>query len=157
MSQNAPFQIETDPWGRLTLINGDGQRHEGIELIRAFPLTDPDRWLILVAQDGRELLCVENPASLPAELRQTLRAALAQRELVPIILRVRHVSSDAAPSDWDVLTDRGPTRFTLQGDDDLRRLDGDGLLIRDTQGMRYLIPRVSRLDRASRRWLDRHL
>lgn len=156
MSRTDAFQLETDGWGRLNLIDAEGRRHEGVELVRAFPLTDPEHWLVIVGGDGRELVCIQDPAALPAEPRRLLIETLALRELVPIVLRVRHVSSDGSPSDWDVITDRGPTRFTLQGDDDLRRLEGDGLLIRDAKGMRYRIPCVAKLDRASRRWLERH-
>lgn len=157
MSRTDTFQLETDAWGRLNLIDADGRRHEGVELVRAFPLTDPDHWLVIVGGDGRELVCIPDPAALSAEMQRLLRETLACRELVPIVLQVRHVSTDASPSDWEVITDRGPSRFTLQGDDDLRRLEGDGLLIRDAKGMRYRIPCVSKLDRGSRRWLERHL
>jgi hypothetical protein len=153
----APFAIETDPFGRLVLVARDGERHVGVELVSAFPLTDPDRWLVAVDAAGREVACIEDPAALPGPLREALRAALGRRELVPVLQRVVRVSAEAPPSEWEVVTDRGRTCFTLQSEDDLRRLDGDGLLIRDAQGMRYLVPSVSRLDRASRRLLERHL
>jgi hypothetical protein len=154
---DAPFSLETDPFGRLVYAARDGTRHVGVELVRAFPLSDPEGWIIVVDADGREVAGIADPGTLPPSLREALRAAMARRELVPVLVRIRDVSAEAPPSEWDVDTDRGRTRFTLLSEDDLRRLGDDGLLIRDAQGMRYLVPALSRLDRASRRWLERHL
>ena len=64
----------------------------------------------------------------------------------------------ADPSQWRVVTDRGPTAFMIEdADNDVRRLGPNRILLVDTHGIRYLIPDVRQLDGASRRILDRYL
>lgn len=152
-----PFKLALDDFGRLVLTTGDGRRHVGVEPVRAFPLSDPDRWIALVDADGNELACVEDPSGLPEELRRRLEEELARREFVPVIERIVRVSAPHPPAEWEVLTDRGPTRFTFNSEDDLRRLGPRRALIVDARGMRYEVPDVASLDPESRRVLDRHL
>ena len=127
----APFSLAQDPWGRLVLTNPDGTQHVGVVPVRAFPIGYPKGWLILCDKEGRELHCLEDATTLPAELRGLLDEALAQREFVPIICRVRKVSSYLEPAEWEVDTDRGPTRFVLKSEDDVRRLGPYRALILD--------------------------
>ena len=54
-------------------------------------------------------------------------------------------------------TDRGDTSFVLKGEDDIRRLGRNALLIVGGQGVQYSVPDMSALDRASRRLLERFL
>jgi len=94
---------------------------------------------------------------LPAGLRLLLQEELAAREFNPVLRRVVSVSSFSTPSTWSVETDRGPTRFVLKTEEDIRRLERGRLLITGSQGIVYLIPDVQALDRASRRLLERFL
>ena len=48
------FQLERDAFGRLVLIDAQGERHAGVVPVRAFPLTAPSAGLSLVGSDGRE-------------------------------------------------------------------------------------------------------
>jgi len=54
-------------------------------------------------------------------------------------------------------TDRGPTRFVLKTEDDVRRLGPYRALIIDAQGVRYLIPDTRDLDAYGRRAVERYL
>lgn len=152
-----PFGLVHDAWGRLVLIDADGRRHAGVEPVRAFPISDPRRWISLCDVHGRELVSVESLDALSPSVREILEDELAQREFVPIIQRIVRVSGETSPSDWDVLTDRGPTRFTLDAEDDVRRLGSHRVLITDAQRLRYQVPDTRELDHASRRILDRYL
>jgi hypothetical protein len=151
------FSLSQDEWGRLVLIDSEGHQHVGVEPVRAFPLTEPDRWIALCDPDGHEVLFIESMDEVPGETRRILNEELALREFVPTITRIVRVSGDAFPADWDVETDRGPTRFTLDSEDDVRRLGPHGVLISDARKMRYQIPDTRTLDAASRRVLERYL
>jgi uncharacterized protein DUF1854 len=151
------IDLHRDAWGRLVLIDAHGHRHVGVEPIRAFPLTDPAHWISICDSSGQELVCVEDPALLSAGVRQMLEEELAQREFVPVIQRVVRMKSEAAPYDWEVETDRGPTRFVLNSDDDVRRLGPHSALMIDAQGIHYLVSDIRSLDAASRRILERYL
>jgi ABC-type multidrug transport system ATPase subunit len=127
------------------------------EPVRSFPISAPRFGVALCDAHGRELAWVESLDDLPPELRHLIEEALALRELMPILKRVVRISAPMEPSEWQVETDRGPTRFVLNSEDDVHSLDGSRALIKDAQGLRYLIPDLERLDATSRRLLERYL
>src|SRR4051812_36230831 len=102
--------LEVDAWGHLILHTPDG-RFPNVEPIRAFPITEPSSWIAFCDAEGREILCLESMEGLVPEARRILEDELALREFVPTIERVVRVSAEGTPCDWEVDTDRGPTRF----------------------------------------------
>ncbi len=154
---SAAFGLNLDAWGRLVLIDSEGTRHVGVEPVRAFPLSDPGHWISLCDAHGREIVCVENPSTLPETTRRLLEEELERRQFVPVIQRIVRTTSDPLPADWDVVTDRGRTRVTIKSLDDLRRLGPDRVLLTDARGLRFQIAGISALDATSRRILERHL
>ena len=151
------FALERDAFGRLVLTDADGVRHEGVVPVRAFPLGAPDEGLSVIGADGHELAWVDSLDDLPAPLRALLVEELAQREFSPDIHRIDSVSTFATPSIWHVQTDRGPTQLTLKGEEDIRRLGPTTLLIASGDGVSFVVRDVGRLDRHSRRLLERFL
>lgn len=152
-----PLPLTRDPHGRLRWTAADGTVHEAVTPVRAFPLTAPMDGIALMGADGHELAWIDRLDDLPDATRTLVEAELASREFMPEIRRLRQVSSFATPSTWTVETDRGETRFILKGEEDIRRLGAATLLISDRHGVQYLIRDLSRLDRASRRLLDRFM
>lgn len=153
----AAISLEYDPFGRLVLSDAAGRRHVGVEPIRAFPLSDPQRSVSVCNAEGVEVLWIEDLKALPAAARQLIEDELNRREFMPIIERVVRVSSNADPSRWEVVTDRGTTEFMLKNEDDVRRIGPHGAILLDSAGMRYLVPDTKQLDAASRRVLERYL
>lgn len=151
------LNLERDAHGALVLTTADGQRHEGVLPVRAFPLSAPGEGLSLVGADGRELAWIDAADALPPAQRALLATELAQREFLPVIQRIRAVSTFSTPSTWQVETDRGPTTLVLKGEEDIRRLAGAALLITDQQGLAFAVRDRFALDRASRRLLERFL
>ncbi|MBI3836642.1 MAG: DUF1854 domain-containing protein [Planctomycetia bacterium] len=151
------FALQNDAWGRLVLIDGNGKSHEGVEPVRDFPISDPDHWISICDAQGRELVSVKDLGAISPATREFLERDLARREFVPLIRRVVGVPADTEPTEWEVETDRGPTKFLLNSADDVRRLGPDRALVIDTQGIRYLIEDLRQLDAASRRILERYL
>ncbi|MEP6723162.1 MAG: DUF1854 domain-containing protein [Variovorax sp.] len=151
------FQLERDDFGRLVLVDAEGERHVGIVPVRAFPLTAPDQGLSLVGSDGREQVWIDRIDQLPAAMRAVLEADLVARDFAPILQKLHRVSSFGVPSTWHVNTDRGETSFVLKAEEDIRRLEGGALLIGSAHGVQFRIPDVKALDRGSRRLLERFL
>ena len=151
------FSLENDAWGRLVLLDELGHRYVEVEPVRAFPISDPTRWVSICDPDGRELVQVESLDDLSAATRQTLLEELSRREFLPIIRRIVRVATETIPALWEVETDRGPTVFTLDGEENVRRLGHDRALIIDARGIRYLIADTKSLDAQSRRILERYL
>jgi len=152
-----PFQLTRDPHGRLLLTAPDGSEHAGVQPVRAFPLAAPAEGIALMGTDGHELAWIDHLDDVPDVTRKLIEAELASREFMPEIHRLRQVPTFATPSTWTVETDRGETRFILKGEEDIRRLGAAALLISDSHGVQYLIRELSRLDKTSRRLLDRFM
>ena len=94
---------------------------------------------------------------LSEDVRTLILDEIASREVMPTILSIAAVSTYSTPSTWDVMTDRGATKFVLKGEEDIRRLVGAELIITDSHGMRFYIADMMLLDKNSRRILDRFL
>jgi len=157
MSAPTAFQLQRDAFGRLVLTNAEGERHEGVLAVRAFPIAAPDEGVSLVDGDGHELAWIERLSTLDAATRALVEQALEQREFMPVLRRLLSVSSFGMPSTWEVETDRGPTSFVLKGEEDIRRLSAELLIVNDAHGVQYLIRDLGAMDRASRKLLDRFL
>ena len=154
---NANFQLERDSYGRLVLTAENGERHEGVTPVRAFPIAAPDEGISLVNFEGHEVGWAERIADLPDGVRGLIEEELASREFVPEIERIASVSSFACPSIWQVQTNRGAAELTLKGEEDIRRLSRTRLLIADSHGIQFLVRDLNELDRQSRKLLDRFL
>ena len=151
------FRLERDEFGRLVLTTADGERHAGVAPVRAFPVQAPDEGISLMTGDGHEVAWIPSPAALAPQLRALLVEELQGREFMPEIRAIRSVSSYATPSTWQVSTDRGDTSFVLRGEEDIRRIGQDTLLIADSHGIHFLLRYLHGLDRQSRKILDRFL
>jgi hypothetical protein len=151
------FKLGRSVSGRLVLTTAEGRAHEGVVVVRAFPIGAPDEGFALVSAEGRELAWFDRLDDLAPEVRGLVEEELAGREFMPVIQQLHRVSSFATPSTWDVETDRGETSLVLGGEEDIRRLGRDALLIEDIHGIHYLIRDLGKLDRTSRKLLDRFL
>jgi hypothetical protein len=151
------FGLSHDAWGRLVLIDADGRRFVGVEPVRAFPITHPRQWVSICDAEGRELVLLETLDELAPAIRATIEDELSLREFVPIIAQIERISADSFPSEWDVTTDRGATRFTVETEEDIRLIAPRRVMITDSRRLRYQVPDVAQLDRASRQLLERFL
>mgnify|MGYP000075298221 CR=1 FL=1 len=150
-----PHQLERDVLGRLVLIDSNGVRHVGIHPVRAFPITAPGAGIGIMNQEGKELYWYPDVATIPEAELGLIEEELAAREFMPVIEKITRVSTYATPSIWDIETDRGPTRIRLKGEEDIRRIAGNTLLIADSNGMQFLIKDSTELDKVSKKLLDR--
>ena len=151
------FRLQRQPTGQLVLIDAQGQAHVGVVPVRAFPLAAPDEGISLVSTEGHELAWIEHLQAVPLAMRTLLEEELALRDFVPEISRLQSVSTFGTPSIWTVETDRGVTSFILKGEEDIRRLGRNALLIAGSEGVQYSVRDMTALDRASRRLLERFL
>src|SRR5262249_9784833 len=146
---SANFGLERDQWGQLVFIGADGKRLEKVGPTALFPISEPERWVLIRSADWDEMGCVGDSGKLPTDVWQLLKEELAQREFVPVIERIVRVSGNSEPCEWQVETDRGPTRFVLKSEEDVRRIGEQQILILDAHGTRYHIPDLSAVDAKS--------
>jgi hypothetical protein len=136
-------------------VDSHGTRHIGGHPVRAFPITAPGVGIGIMDQSGKELFWYPDVALIPEIELGLIEEELAAREFMPVIEKITRVSTFATPSIWDIETDRGPTRIRLKGEEDIRRIAGNTLLIADSNGMQFLIKDATQLDKVSKKLLDR--
>ena len=156
MSQyQKPHTLERDGLGRLVLIDANGVKHIGVYPVRAFPITAPNAGISIMDQSGKELCWFDGSAAISEGELALIQEELTAREFMPVIEKITRVSTFATPSIWDIETDRGPTRIRLKGEEDIRRIAGNILLIADSNGLQFLIKDSTQLDKVSKKLLDR--
>jgi hypothetical protein len=146
-----------DPLGRLVFRNAAGDEHHDVTPVRSFPVSDPEYGISICDAQGCELLWIERLSALPQAVRESLQIDLAQREFLPILIRIASISANSEPCEWEVETDRGRTKFVLKTDEDVRRIDQRRAMVTDANGVEYLIPDLAALDATSRKYLERYL
>jgi hypothetical protein len=156
MTSRPAFRLHRNAFGRLVFTGEGGDACEATP-VRAFPVSAPEEGIALIDAHGRELAWIDRLSELPEALRELVESEFASREFMPVIERIVEVSSFATPSVWTVITDRGETKFTLKGEENIRRLAAPTLLIADGNGIEYLIPDRQAFDAHSRGILDRFL
>ena len=153
----AHHRLSRDSYGRLIFTDENSELHIGVVPVQAFPIEAPSENISLMSTDGHELAFIPLLSDVDVDTRRIIVEDIAQREFMPLIDRLMFVSTFSTPSTWQVMTDRGITSFVLKGEEDIRRLKGNGLLITDSHGVTYRVNDMRLLDRMSRRLLDRFL
>jgi len=151
------IQLRRDAFGKLVFTNDEGEDFVGVIPVRAFPIQAPTRGISLVRDGGKEVAWIDDLAEQPEAIRALVTEELEGREFIPEIETIRSVSSFATPCTWYVKTDRGETEFVLKVDEDIRRVGEASLLIADSHGINFLVRDMFKIDKGSRKILDRFL
>ena len=147
------FTCSTD--GKVALLTPTGDRHEAVRIVRAFPFTAADGPVAIVDSTGHEIIWIKNPDSLSLTHRQFIQSQLEREEFLPRIHFIESVSR-GTPRQWNVATDRGQNSFEQASSDGVVWHPDGSVSITDCDGICYLIPAVQKLDRQSRRLLERY-
>ena len=137
--------------GRLVAIRGG--ESVAVRLRQCFPWSEPHRHLSLRDDKDREVLLVEDPATLAPESRSALDSALAEAGFVLEVMRVLEIDEQVEIRQWTVETAHGRRSFQTHLDDWPRVLPMGGLLIRDVAGDLYRLTDPRAMDRRSRELL----
>jgi hypothetical protein len=127
---------------RLTL-EGDMSWRE-VRIARAFPFSDPDRYIGLRDGDDKDIGILTTLHGLDKDSRAIIEEELEKRYFTPRIERVLMVKEEFGVVTWEVETDRGPRRFLVRNlRDSTFSLGANRLMMTDTDGNRYEFPDVS--------------
>jgi hypothetical protein len=157
MKMTTIFQLTRNDFRQLVLTDLDGVEHVDVRPVRAFPIQSPSDGISLVKENGAEVAWIDHLSDLPSAIRTLIDEELEGREFMPEIAKIVRVTSFATPCTWHVQTDRGDTHFVLKGDEDIRRIGKESLLISDNHGIHFLIRNMFEIDKHSRKILDRFL
>lgn len=153
----APFTLRRDSFGKLIITLDNGDEFIGVTPVRAFPIQAPTKGISLVRDGGKEVAWIDDLAAMPEAIRTLISDEIGGREFIPEIISIKDVSSFATPCTWYVTTDRGDTEFVLKLDEDIRRIGEASLLVADSHGINFLVRDMFKIDKHSRKILDRFL
>ncbi len=126
---------------RLTIEDDRSWRE--VRIARAFPFSDPDRYIGLRDGDDKDIGILTDLHGLDPASRAIVDEELERRYFTPRIERVLTVSEEFGVVTWEVETDRGPRRFLVRNlRDSTFPLGSNRLMMTDTDGNRYEFPDV---------------
>ena len=142
----------------LRLTIEDDRSYLAIGVMRAFPLSEPDRFLSVRDSANNEVGLLVDPAALGGENRTLVEKELERRYLVPAVTRIVAAKERFGTVDWTMETDRGVCRFTTRNlRENVRRPAPGRIILSDVDGNRYDVRNVDNLNRESQDLLFRHL
>lgn len=141
---------------RLTIEEDRSFPKAGV--LRAFPLSDRNRFFSVRDDGDKEIGLIINPGELTDENRRLIEEDLQRRYFVPSVKRIVSAKERFGTVDWTVETDRGICRFTTQNlRENVQRPAPGRIILNDVDGNRYDIRNVDELSGESQELLFRHL
>ena len=132
--------------------------HLRIVVRRLMPLSNPDGYISLAADEDTEIGILVNPSALPPESQQILQEELDKRYFTPTIRKVYRVKEQFGIHEWEVETERGRITFSVRGlNQNIKQVPPARLFVTDVRGNRYDIPDYRKLDAQSYQQIQRHL
>src|SRR5438034_1779888 len=142
-------KITRNSLGEL-LLDREGEEAQVVKPVRALPLTDPDAWIGLMDDKGKQVHMVRSLKELEPDSRSLITQELELHYFLPKILRIQDITEEYGVLRLDVETDRGPRTFEIRTREHIRSLPDGRILLRDLDGNRYEIAHLNMLDAHSR-------
>lgn len=137
--------------------NGD-KKSSAVEVSMGFPLTDPDIFISLVElKDGKrdkEVGIIEDLRKLDSKSRKILKAELKRAYFMPRITKINAMKENHGVMKFNVETDKGQREFETKYKEDIRKLKGGRIIVKDSDGNRYEIKDYMKLDQKSISLID---
>ena len=125
---------------------------------RLMPLSNPDGYISLAADEDTEIGILVNPSELAPESLEILQEELDKRYFTPIIQKIYRVKEQFGIHEWEVETERGRITFSVRGlNQNIKQVPPARLFVTDVRGNRYDIPDYRELDPQSYHQIQRHL
>lgn len=153
------LRLFNDNFGDLCLecLEKDGEiLYSKVKVLRAFPLTHSEQFIIFRDQKDAEIGVLMQPSQLDENSRQLLQAHLEKIYFMPKITKIYNIDSEFGAAKWEVQTNHGRRSFDLASRYDIRIL-GHRVLIKDLDGNRYEISNYRILDKKSIALLEQQM
>ena len=134
----------------LTLVDmelTDGRKFEKLEPKRLFPVSDLNRFITLLDENGTEQAVIRDLTTLPADQREIIESCLNEYYLIPKIQRIWAYEERYDGLTLHTETDKGPADIEIRVLITGFRMDGVRALLRDINDNRYEIPDYKKLDK----------
>jgi len=151
------IRIEREGGTLVAELTGRG-RLRVAELLKCFPLTDPERYISLRDENGQELGILREIASLDEKSRMIVQEELAKRYFMPIIRRVTSVKETGGAIEIEAVTDKGNRTIQLAGRGEaINEIQPGRIILTDVSGNLYEISDYTSMDIRSVRLLNQIL
>lgn len=122
---------------------------------RMFPFEKPDEYISVLDKDGNEYGVIRRLSDFSGKDAEIISAELARKYYCPEIKSVLSMHEKLGNSYWTVDTDKGRMIFSMH--DTFRniiRISDTRIILCDTDGNRYSISDVTKLDKSSYRKIE---
>jgi hypothetical protein len=142
----------------LRLTVEEDRSYLKVTILRAFPLSEPNRFLSVRDGAHEEVGLIVDPAQLSVENRKLVEEYLERHYIVPVVTRIVAAKERFGTVDWTMETDRGVCRFTTRNlRENAQRPAPGRIILNDVDGNRYDIRNVGDLSLESQNLLFRHI
>ncbi len=132
--------------------------HLRVIVRRLMPLSNPEQYISLAADEDTEIGILKNPSNLTPESLRILNEELDKRYFTPTIQKIYRVKEQFGIHEWEVQTERGRVTFMVRGlNQNIKQVHPARLFVTDVRGNRYDIPDYRELDAQSFHQIQRHL
>ncbi len=147
--QKARFERASDGTLRVEIL--DDRCGIRVQVVRAFPLSQPEDNIVLRDGKDKELGIIQHLRDVAEPARSWLREALFQRYFLPEVEIIYDITERFGTSIWDIQTDRGRRTVTTRSmNEAIYEIEPGRFMITDVEGNRYELKNIDALDDASR-------
>lgn len=137
------------------MVDGADRSYLKVAVARAFPVTEPNRYIGLLDGDGKDIGTVEDLRLLDPESRRVAEEELERRYFMPRITCIHKLSHEFDMTYFEVETDRGRRDFSLRGhSENCVEVSPNRYIIEDVDGCRFEIPNLKALDTRSQTFME---
>ncbi len=143
---------------QITLTVDGAAPVEKVSLLRAFPLSEADRYVSVRNEKNEEIGLLADPARLDAASRAIMDEEMHRRYVVPVVRRLLWIRERFEIVECKVETDRGTCQFSARNlRESVLHPHPGRYILTDVDGNRYDIPDIKALPLASQVQLLSHL
>jgi len=142
--------------GQVFFYTDELGRDEPVRILLAAPLTEGSQVVsIMHATDKQELALLFSLEDLDEGSQRIIAEELRRRYFLPKIKKINDINIYLGEYYWDVMTDRGEKKFTLNSPViNIRWLTNTRLLLNAADGLHYELPDILKLDHESRKKIE---
>lgn len=151
-------KVSREPESAFLTLIVNGKRYEEVTPRLPFPLTNPDFVIFSRFLGGEwvDLFMIRDKKKLDPGSLSSLNSLLSELYFIPVIKKVKNLSTTGDEFVWDVITDRGARKFSTRGRRNIIN-DRDRLILIDVDNNVYVINDPRSLDKESRSFIERFL
>ena len=126
-----------------------------VQVLRAMPLTRPDVYICVNDMENNELGILESLEGLKEGMAEMVAEELGSRYYCPRISDITSVKEKMSFYYFDVLIGDYKKTFSVKDiGKNIKQLHGEGIMLTDIDGNRYLIPDITKIASKSARQLE---